>query len=114
MKQQDFEQAAREQLRASEQLDESTRTRLHQARVAALNACSGSKKSAWPKGLTAGMGGLVAVSVVLVAVIVYRYSPGTVTTELLAAEDYMAAVEDVELYEELDFYLWLAEQEYES
>ena len=90
-----------QQLRDSEdQLDEMTLARLRAARMRALDAA----RPARPRLLAGGLAGAVTVAVLAWAI--WWLQPPTVTPPL---EDLhlLSAGDDLQLLEELDFYLWL-------
>lgn len=100
---------ARAQLdRDVEALDETTRARLGAARLRALDAPGERRRFAVPGGLLAASAGAAAL---LLVVSTWRQqarrdlAPGDDLDDV----EILAAADDLELYDDLDFYRWLAE-----
>jgi hypothetical protein len=93
-------------------LDGHTRSRLAQARAAAVAAAGGRGWEAWllPSRLVP-LGGAAAA---LLALLVFWQSPGTpvapAASVVLNDLDLLLEGENLDLFEELDFYAWLLEQ----
>lgn len=105
-----FEQRLRQQLdRSTERLDETRASQLRQARLAALEH-AGQESVTHPHWGTVA----VAASVGALAIGLWLHQKPESDTPLVAqveAIELLAAQEDMEFYEDLDFYLWLASQE---
>lgn len=103
-----FEQRAQEIFAAStERLDAATRSRLTQARYAALQAARARAHWAnWKWGLPAGLAAVLALSVLTN----WRTADPPVPNAL---DDLsiVAASDNLELLEDVDFYAWLAERD---
>lgn len=103
-----FEQRAQEIFAAStERLDAATRSRLTQARYAALQAVRARAHWAnWKWGLPAGLAAVLALSVLTN----WRTAEPPVPNAL---DDLsiVAASDNLELLEDVDFYAWLAERD---
>lgn len=113
MTQSRFEANAKQLLQQSEALDESTLAELHQARVNALNSAPQVRRKPQflPFYLTA------AALATLLIVVLLPTSPEPAPARLMADidnEEYESIISEEELYENLDFYLWLAGEEYDS
>lgn len=98
-----------------EELDGETLSKLRQARSQALQSLP--KKSRWlggGVGWAAGVATAAAMSVTLMLLWPgeQNYSQDFVTE--LADAELLADEESIEFYEELDFYIWLEQQETES
>jgi len=89
-------------------IDARTRSRLTQARHAALDELNRRHSSRW---LWAPAGGLAAAAAIAAFLIarpgIESTTPGTPPLEELEA---VAGVENIELLEDVEFYAWLAEQ----
>ena len=97
-----FSEHIGQRLRDSEdQLDELTLARLRAARLHALEAA----RPARPRLLAGGLAG--AATVAALALAVWWMQPATVATPPLEDLQLLSAGEDLQLMEELDFYLWL-------
>ena len=95
----------RDQLDQSvEHLDGATLSRLTQARNQALDSARRSRHSAWWS-----VGGLATAAALVLAIAVTLRTPETVDTPPVTGfEDLeLLATEDLDLVEDLDFYLWL-------
>ena len=97
--------------RSARDLDGASLSRLNQARQAALQSARGKRASrwAWPTTLA------TACALTLAIAIWPRLVPEPVpmpTATTSAADDFpmLAGADDLELYEELDFYAWLDAQ----
>jgi len=89
-------------------LDETTRARLRAARLRALDAHGERRRFALPRGLLAATAGAVALFLVVSS---WRQQA---RRDLPLGEDLddveiLAAADDLELYDDLDFYRWLAQ-----
>jgi len=110
MNEDEFLDKARKQLdNKSDQLDAATLSRLNQARQAALAQLKPQQsrlKSRWipVSGLAAAVL-LTSVFLFKSEEIINASDPGVDEIEILAARD------NLELYEQLDFYLWLIEED---
>jgi len=117
-KQEPLEQRAQALLQASaEQLDGRTRSRLTQARYAALDTIKHRQPNTWYWLVPAGGAAAAAVIAVLLAVDPTRLTdpempdvePAIASTvdelEIVTAED------SLEFYRDVEFYAWLAEQD---
>ena len=88
-------------------LDDGTREALRAAREQALEQAPAAKKPAWLPA--AAVAGLVAV---VATVLGYRGQDSTVMPQMTADELAVITSEDeLELFEELEFYLWLEGEE---
>lgn len=114
-----LEQRAREAFDASvEQLDAATRSRLLEARCAAVAGLQSRRRLAWRGWAPVAM----AASAALVALIVWRApgdSPEPVArsgaTEAMEALEVVAAGDDLDLVaEDLEFYAWLEQADLDS
>jgi hypothetical protein len=96
-------------------VDDEVRQRLQQAREAAVLAATDAlkqpSKSAPPRWLIPA-GGIAAIGLVI-GISVFQIRTAQETSPMASIEDMplLTAPEDLELYEELDFYQWLAEEE---
>ena len=117
MSRDELEQRVQQELRDSEQLDQQINDRLLQARVNALNATS-SHTTSFPQRYFLPWGGAVTAAIIAVLIFIQADSgnPQIDALDLAASEDQMieAIFEDQELYEEMEFYLWLADSGYEG
>ncbi|MCU0670452.1 MAG: DUF3619 family protein [Myxococcota bacterium] len=102
---------------AQDAIDPATRTRLRAARATALAAASARRRSRWVPA--AGL--LAAASAALVAVAVWRAADAPGPADPIEAMPApiaatpaepipVAAAEDLDLYLDLEFFTWLAEQ----
>ncbi len=97
-------------------LDDDVRQRLHNARRAAIRAATSStqqtakttSRSSW----AVAAAGSFAVLTLVISVVLYQYRPESDPSSMASIEDMpiLTAPEELELYEELDFYQWLAEE----
>lgn len=101
--------ARRELDRGVEELDEGTRLRLRAARLRALDALEGRS----PFGARAALAaGVCVLAVALVSAWWLRRLPhGTAFGDGLEDVELLAAADDLELYDDLDFYRWLDDAE---
>ena len=92
-----------------ERLDGRTRSRLTQARHAALDEVRRSRvfRTRW---LWAPAGGLVAAAAVAVLIGVWRGADPTSGSPPLEDLDVVAGTENLDLLEDVEFYTWLADQ----
>lgn len=98
----EFERSMRQTLRASEQtLDNATLAELSERRRQALSAPS---KRRLPIFLAPAIG--MAAAAVLALLVINPFTP---TDNNVTQDDYLTG--NIELYEELDFYSWLAYEE---
>lgn len=97
-------------------LDDDVRQRLHHARRAAIRVATSStqqtakttSRSSW----VVAAAGSFAVLTLVISVVLYQYRPESDPSSMASIEDMpiLTAPEELELYEELDFYQWLAEE----
>jgi len=101
-----FEHDLKQQLQRSSELDAATARRLQTARSKALENRPQRQFVPWA-------GGLALASVTALAVGLWWQQPQDLLADSSDFEDLelLASTEDMSLYEDLDFYLWLAEQE---
>lgn len=98
-----------------ESLDDDVRQRLQQARRAAIRSATSTKghtpKPTFHLNRMAAAGSFVVLALVT-SVIVYTQWPAQDPSPLASIEDIpiLTAPEELELYEELEFYQWLAEE----
>jgi hypothetical protein len=94
-------------------LDDDVRRRLQQARCAAVRTAAEAldKPSKTAPGWLIPAGGIAALTLVI-AVSFYQIQTNQESSPIASVEDMplLTAPEDLELYEELDFYQWLAEE----
>jgi hypothetical protein len=96
--------------RQVEALDETERARLRAARLRALDALDEGRPLATRRGLAAAGAG--ALGLMLVTSWWIRHpAPELAAADGLEDLDILAAADDLELYDDLDFYRWLAESE---
>ncbi|MGD8592851.1 MAG: hypothetical protein PVF82_08470 [Gammaproteobacteria bacterium] len=92
-------------------LDDDVRQRLQQARRNAMHAATRypSRFAMRPSWVAAGS---FAVLALVTSVVFYQYRPVSESSPMASIEDMpiLTAPEELELYEELDFYQWLAEE----
>jgi hypothetical protein len=94
------------------ELDTATLSALRQARVHALNALE--SKQRWFKPNTIWVGGLVTATTLLIALLLVWPGENDISPEMVqgvADIDLLFDDDSIELYEDLDFYLWLEQQE---
>ena len=110
MAQDTFEARAQTVLRESaERLDGRTRSRLTQARYAALEAAKSPRVSTWKWAMPA----VGATAAAVVAVVVLTVNPARQPTTQLAAIDsvdtleIITAEDSLEFYRDMDFYAWV-------
>lgn len=114
MNEQDFLKQVKQSLDDSvENLDAETRTRLNQARQAALREMHKSslrKTKAWWM-IPAGAAAMAAIAVL--SSVMYFRSTGSIMLPQggISDLDIVASRDQLEMYENLDFYLWLVEEE---
>lgn len=91
-------------------LDGATRSRLAQARAAAIEAAAGNRAEPWLAGIRLMPVG--AVAALLAAVIWYGASaPVAIESPSMISDlDLLLEAEDLDLFDELEFYAWLSEQ----
>lgn len=89
--------------RSLEDLDGSVQVRLREARRKALEST--------PKGIPAFLwaGGFATASVLVLVTGLWLFQPASSPVMSLEDVEVLAAAEDPEFYDELDFYHWLAE-----
>lgn len=109
-----FARHAAEQLtRDADALDDATRARLRAARLRALSALDDRPRRAFRFGVPAAAA--VAAAVLATVLIVPRWSAErpqeTIASLDLEDLEILAATEDLELYEHLEFYRWLETSE---
>ncbi len=101
--------------RASRELDPATAGRLRAARRTALAAARGRGSPAWSSRawLAAGVAAGVTAAVALAVLLQRGPAPDPGTAHLAAVEDLelITQGEGLDLYEDLEFYQWLAEQD---
>lgn len=108
--------AAKATLDENAAVDDEVRQRLQQARQAAVRvateALNQPSKSTPPRWLIPA-GGLAAIGLVI-GISILQIQSTRETSPMASIEDMplLSAPEDLELYEELDFYQWLAEEEH--
>jgi hypothetical protein len=97
-------------------LDDDVRQRLQQARRAAIRAATSatgqpSRLAVHPSRAVAA--GSFAVLALVASVVFYQYRSASEPSPMASIEDMpiLTAPEELELYEELDFYQWLAEEQ---
>jgi hypothetical protein len=96
-------------------VDDEVRQRLQQARQAAVRAATDARdqpsRSAPPRWLIPA-GGIAAIGLAI-GISVFQIQATKEKSPMASIEDMplLTAPEDLELYEELDFYQWLAEEE---
>jgi hypothetical protein len=96
--------------RRAEELDETERARLRAARLRALDALAERRPLAIRRGLAAA--GVGALGLMLVTSWWIRQpGPDLGAADGLEDLDILAAADDLELYDDLDFYRWLADSE---
>jgi hypothetical protein len=114
-----LERRAREAFEGSvARLDEDTRSRLREARRAAVDAFEARRRPAWQGWVPVAM----AASALLVAVLLWRApgeAPGPVVqsggTEAIEALEVVAAGDDLDLVaEDLEFYAWLEQADFDG
>ena len=110
----EFEKQLQTELLESEVLDPQTNDRLFQARVNALNAASKNSVVFSPTFFLPWGGAITAI--IIAAVVLVEREPVIEDIALAASEEQMidAILDDEELYQDMDFYLWLADSDYES
>ena len=132
MNNQDFKKQLQAALRDSEALDQATNDRLLQARINALDAAAKEPRSFSPKFFIPWGGAIAAAAVaavlftqpifiqpIFIQPIQQNPTQRDLTIEqraLAASNDQMIAaiLDDEELYEDMEFYLWLADSGYDS
>jgi len=95
-----------------ERLDGATRSKLAQARARAVEAQTRRDVFAWPSMARLMPAGALAAAL-LAAVVVWQLSPPPRSEPALAALsdlDILLGDEELELFEDLEFYTWLQEQ----
>jgi hypothetical protein len=94
-------------------IDGRTRSRLAQARYAALEACQGKPRWSRQMGLRVALPAAAAAAVAVAVLAVWRApEPAAVSPQLAALQDLeiLLSEEELEMLEELEFYAWLEEQ----
>lgn len=86
-------------------LDAATRSRLNQARQRAL-AARGRRAPVWTPGWALG-GVAASVCVVVLAFVLWQGQPAGQPYDALADLEVLTASDQIDLYEDLDFYEWL-------
>jgi hypothetical protein len=94
-----------------ERVDGATRSKLAQARARAVEAKTRRGAFAWPSMARLMPGGALAAAL-LAAVVVWQLSPPRPEPALAALSDLdiLLGDEELELFEDLEFYTWLQEQ----
>lgn len=92
--------------RSVEQLDADTLGRLRRARAAALTAAESKQPFSWLPLVSSASLAMVVVAVILM---VLPKEPGL--SAGLDDLEMFSAADDLELYQEMDFYTWLAEED---
>lgn len=94
------------------ELDTATLSALRQARAHALNVLE--SKQRWLKPNTIWVGGLATAATLLIALLLVWPGENDISPEMVqgvADIDLLFDDDSIELYEDLDFYLWLEQQE---
>jgi hypothetical protein len=107
---QEFLRRARAALDASaEELDAATAARLRANRRAALSARPGLLARSWvPAWRTLGL----AAALALGAILIWRVNDAPITDPGLEDRELLTSSESLEIYEDLDFFRWLADQQH--
>jgi hypothetical protein len=106
-KQDDFEQRAQTLLQASaDQLDGATRSRLTQARHAALDAIKQRQRTRW-FWLMPATGAAAAAIVAVLLVSEPKQVESDATVALVDEMDIVTAEDSLEFYRDVEFYSWL-------
>ncbi len=105
--------AAEQLTREADALDDATRARLRAVRLRALDALDERRRSAARFGVPAAAA--VAAAAIVTTLSIPRWSaeppPDPIASLGLEDLDILAASEDLELYEQLEFYRWLETSE---
>lgn len=95
----------------AQQLNVYTVQRLAQARAAALNGESRQRRSPW---LLPALGAAVAAALVISVTLQVMHTPDAAPAEVASLDlELLTAHDDLELYQDLEFYAWL-DDEHES
>jgi len=96
----------------AENLDSQTRRRLERIRLDALSAVGGKEARFFLPSRWVTVGALVATAMVVVAIFFWlRASPGDFPGKHIEDFEIIASMENIDLYENLEFYRWLATKE---
>jgi hypothetical protein len=97
---------------AAENLDSQTRRRLERIRLDALSAADGKEARFFPRSRWVTVGAFAAAGMAAVAVFFWlRTSTGDFPDKHIEDFEIIASTDNIDLYENLDFYRWLATKE---
>ena len=96
----------------AEHMDAATRSRLNRIRQATLDQAA-APRAVWPTSLFKWSAPALAMAALVAVVYTTTYRPMPLDQEFATIEDLeiIAADDQLDLFEELDFYTWLAEVE---
>ena len=100
---------------AAENLDSQTKRRLERIRLEALSTAEGKVARFFPRSRWVTVGAFAAAGMAVVAVFFWlRTSTGDFPGKHIEDFEIIASSENMDLYENLDFYRWLATKENEA